>query len=106
MQYVFANDKTAIFLDVREPDEFARDSVPNTKNLPGKGVEPGKKDVGELRKAKNDGRLPYEDHNTRIIVFGDNGAQAYRLAEALTLEGFHNVAYFNGTFAECKAALQ
>jgi hypothetical protein len=36
---------------------------------------PGK-DVGEVKTAKDDGRLPMEDHNTRIIVFGRDMAQA------------------------------
>ena len=32
-------------------------------------VLPGK-DTGEVRRAKDDGRLPMEDHNTRILVVG------------------------------------
>jgi hypothetical protein len=60
-------------------------------------VEPGK-DVGEVRKAKDDGRLPMEDHNTRIIVFGRDAAQVRGLAEAIAREAFHNVAYFSGYF--------
>lgn len=106
IKYVFENDKTATFFDVRDPEEFAAGSVPNAKNLPGKGVVPGKKDVGEIRKAKNDGRLPYEDHNTRIVVFGKDGKQAHKLAQALAMEGFHNVAFFDGTFEEFKSALK
>ena len=39
-----------------------------------------------------------EDHNTRIVVFGQDGAQAREVAEALAREAFHNVAYFAGTF--------
>jgi rhodanese-related sulfurtransferase len=39
-----------------------------------------------------------EDHNTRIIVFGRDGAQAKAVAEAIVQEAFHNVAYFGGTF--------
>jgi len=54
--------------------------------------------VGEVKAAKDDGRLPMEDHNTRIIVFGQDGAQAKAVAEAITQEAFHNVAYFGGTF--------
>jgi hypothetical protein len=37
-----------------------------------------------------------EDHTTRIIVSGQNGAQA--MANAIAQEAFHNVAYLAGTF--------
>ena len=39
-----------------------------------------------------------QDHNTRIIVFGKNGLQAKKVAEAITNEAFHNVSYFDGDF--------
>ena len=58
---------------------------------------PGK-DVGEVEKAKNDGRLPMQDHNTRVIVFGRDAAEAQVVAEALVHEAFHNVAFYGGTF--------
>jgi rhodanese-related sulfurtransferase len=51
-----------------------------------------------VKAAKDDGRLPMEDHNTRIVVFGREGAQAKAVAEAIVQEAFHNVAYFGGTF--------
>jgi hypothetical protein len=44
----------------------------------------------------DDGRLPMDDHNTRIIVFGQDGAQA--VAEAIAQEAFSNVVYFAETF--------
>jgi rhodanese-related sulfurtransferase len=61
------------------------------------------KDVGEVFVAKNDGRLPMEDHNTRIIVFGQDGNQAREVAEALAREAFHNVAYFKGAYEAIEA---
>jgi len=48
--------------------------------------------------AKDDGRLPMDDFNTRVVVFGDNGAQAYSAAEALVHNGFNNVKFYAGTF--------
>jgi rhodanese-related sulfurtransferase len=95
--YVLAGDRTAVFIDARDPDEFNAQTLPGARNLPRSGVLPGK-DVGEVKKAKDDGRLPMEDHNTRIIVFGRDGAQAEAVAEAIVQEAFHNVAYFGGTF--------
>ena len=50
-----------------------------------------------MKKAKDDGRLPTEAHNTRIIVFGKNSEQACAAAEAIALEAFHNVSAFEGS---------
>lgn len=106
VKHVYANDKTATFLDARDREDFKAGSVPNARNLPRRGVRPGEKDVGEIQAAKNDGRLPYEDHNTRIIVFGKDAQQALEVAEALAWEAFHNVAYFAGTFEQFRTALR
>jgi hypothetical protein len=43
-----------------------------------------------------------EDHNTRIIVFGKDGAQARAVTEAIAKEAFHNVSYFSGSFDELR----
>ena len=51
-----------------------------------------------MKRAKDDGRLPMEDHNTRILVVGADAASARYVAEALTREAFHNVSYFPGPF--------
>ena len=66
----------------------------------------GGKDAGEVRKAKDDGRLPMEDHNTRIVVFGRDAVQARALAEIIVREAFHNVAYFPGTFDVLRSAMK
>jgi hypothetical protein len=50
-----------------------------------------------VKVAKDDGRLPMEDHNTRIIVFGREGVQAQAVTEAIAQEAVHNVAYFGDT---------
>ena len=105
VRHVFDNDQTAVFIDAREPAEFAADTIAGMKNLPQSGLKPGK-DVGEVKKAKDDGRLPMEDHNTRIIVFGKTAEQARAVAEAIAQEAFHNVSFFGGSFARFKATLQ
>ena len=104
VQYVFGNDQTAVWIDVRDPSEFEGGSIPGARNLPRSGVLPGK-DVGEVFAAKNDGRLPMQDHNTRVIVFGKDSKQASDVAEALAREAFHNVTYFAGSFEALKALL-
>jgi rhodanese-related sulfurtransferase len=69
LRYVLAGDRTAVFIDARDPEEFRTQTLPEARNLPRSGLKPGK-DVGEVKAAKDDGRLPMEDHNTRIVVFG------------------------------------
>ncbi len=105
VQHVLERDRTAVFLDARSAEEFAAGSLPGARSIPQSAVEPGK-DVGEVRKAKDDGRLPMEDHNTRIVVFGRDGVQARGLAEALAREAFHNVAYFPGPFEALRRAVR
>ncbi|MDO8479895.1 MAG: rhodanese-like domain-containing protein [Candidatus Rokubacteria bacterium] len=102
VKYIHASDRTAVFLDARDPQEFSAGSLSGARNLPASGVKPGK-DVGEVRKAEDDGRLPVEDH-TRIVVFGRDSAQARLVAEAVVNEAFHNVTFFDGPFATIKAA--
>lgn len=59
-----------------------------------------------MKRAKDDGRLPMEDHNTRLIVVGRDAADARFVAEALAREAFHNVSYFPGAFEEARAVLK
>jgi len=105
LRYVAAKDQTAVFMDVREAEAFRSGSLPNAHNLPRSGVLEGK-DVGDVKRAKDDGRLPMQDHNTRLIVIGRDAAEARYVAEALVREAFHNVAYFHGSFQDAQAALE
>jgi len=105
IQYVFENDQTAVWIDARDSSEYGQGSIRGARNLPRSGVLEGK-DVGEVFAAKNDGRLPMEDHNTRIVVFGKDGNQARVVAEALAREAFHNVAYFAGAYEAIEALVQ
>jgi rhodanese-related sulfurtransferase len=77
-------DATAVFVDAGLPCDVVR-----LPRLVGVGAE-------EVERAKDDGRLPMTDHNTRIIVIGPSGARAPALAEVLAANAFHNVAYFDG----------
>ena len=52
--------------------------------------------AGEVTAAKDDGRLPMHDHNTRIVVIARTAAQARVVAEQITANAFHNVAYYDG----------
>ena len=98
-----ATDRTAVWIDAREPAAFARGSLRGARNIPRSGLRPGK-DQGVMREAKDDGRLPMEDHNTRLIVFGADGSDARAVAEAIAGEAFHNVSYLAEPFAEVRRA--
>ena len=103
VRYVFQNDHTAVWLDTRSPAEFQKESLPAAKHI-GIEVTQGGKDNPAMQQAKNDGTLPINDHNSRIIVFGAEPQLVRAIGEALTKEAFHNVAFFDGTYGELIAA--
>ena len=92
--YVFKGDKTAVYVDARSPSEFAKGSVPGAVNV----------QAGEAEKANEDGRLPYKDKGTRVIVFAGSTEEARRVAEEIARKAYWNSSYFGGTFAELKSA--
>jgi hypothetical protein len=63
-------DGTAVLVDACEGDA-GRDRMQNARRIP----------LRDASKAKDDGRLPMSDHNTRIFVVGDNGGQARAVPE-------------------------
>ena len=105
LRHVIENDRTAVFIDAREAAAFKAGGIAQARNIPRSGLKPGK-DVGEIKAAKDDGRLPMEDHNTRIVVFGETAEQARAVAEAIAKEAFHNVSFFDAGFEQFKTALQ
>ena len=94
LRHILANDKTAVFIDTRDSQVFAEGTIPGSVNMPRNSLST------EIKAAKDDGRLPMTDHNTRIIVFGSSADDARDVAVALTAEAFHNVAYFDGTYEQ------
>ena len=95
VRYVRDGDRTAVFLDAREPEAFRLGSLAGARNVP----------LAEVAKAKDDGRLPMEDHNTRVIVFGADAGQARAVTAELAKNAFHNVTYFAGTLDDLVATL-
>jgi len=100
---VARSDRSAVWIDVRASEEFSKGSLPGARSVP-RGLVLAGKDTGELKKAKNDGRLPMNDHNTRIIVFGNVADDARFVTEQLAREAFHNVTFFAGTVTELQEA--
>jgi rhodanese-related sulfurtransferase len=95
LRYVRESDRSAVWYDTRGPEAFAAGSLPGAVALA----------RGEAVVAKDDGRLPMDDHNTRIVVFGRDGEQARTVAEELAANAFHNVTFFGGAFDQLRAVL-
>jgi rhodanese-related sulfurtransferase len=95
IRYVRDGDRTAVFVDARPADEFRAGSLPGARNIP----------AAEVVAAKDDGRLPIEDHNTRMIVFGASEEQARAATAEIAKNAFHNVSYFSGTLEGLVAGL-
>ena len=91
-KYIFAADKTAVFVDARSKEEFKVGTVPGAVNV----------QAGEAEAANTDGRLPYTDKGTRIIVFADKPEKARAVAEEIAQKAFWNSSYFGGTLDELK----
>ena len=92
--YVWKGDRTARIYDARPAAEFGAGTLPGAIHLPKEEVE----------KAKDDGRLPMEDHNTRLIVFASTAAQARATAEAVAKNAFHNVMFCADAFCKQQVA--
>lgn len=104
-RYVMQNDHTAVWLDTRATQDIAKAPLPGAKRT-GVEVAKGGKDNAAMQQAKNDGTLPMEDHNTRIIVFGDDPQAVRSVAEAVAKEAFDNVAFFAGNAAGLRRAVK
>jgi rhodanese-related sulfurtransferase len=87
-------DKTAVVIDAREPEAFHAKSLPGARNVR----------ASEVAKAKDDGRLPMLDHNTRIFVIGKDEAEARAAAQEIAKNAFHNVAFFAGSLDDLMRA--
>mgnify|MGYP003287819662 CR=1 FL=1 len=65
-QYIHGGDRTAVFVDARKPSEFAKSTVSGAVNI----------QAGEAIVANDDGRLPFQDKSTRIVVFANTASEA------------------------------
>lgn len=95
VRYVRDGDRTAVFVDARPGQDFAGATLSGSRSIP----------LEDVSAAKDDGRLPMEDHNTRIVVFGSDTEQARAVATALAKNAFHNVAFFDGSLEDLVAEL-
>lgn len=91
-------DKTAVWIDARDSSAFSAQTLPGARSIPAGELKPGK-DQGVMKVAKDDGRLPMDDHNTRIIVFGSVEKDARAVADAIASEAFHNVSFISEPYS-------
>jgi rhodanese-related sulfurtransferase len=104
-RYVMQSDHTAVWLDTRSADDITKAPLAGGKRIAIE-VARGGKDNPAMQQAKNDGTLPIEDHNTRIIVFGDDPQAVLSVADSIAKEAFHNVVFFAGSAADLRKAVK
>jgi rhodanese-related sulfurtransferase len=92
--YIHGGDRTAVWVDARTPGEFGAASMPGAVNV----------QKGEATAANDDGRLPFTDKGTRVIVFGATASQAKVVAAEIAKKAYWNSSYFGGTFDDLSAA--
>jgi rhodanese-related sulfurtransferase len=90
VRYMLGGDRTAVWVDARSADAFAKGSLPKAVNIR----------KGEADAANDDGRLPKKDKGTRVIVFADTPAEARVVAEEIAHKAYWNSSYFGGRFAD------
>ena len=93
VRYVLAGDKTAVWVDARSAEIFAKGSLPGAVNIA----------KGEAEAANDDGRLPKKDKGTRVIVFGDSPDEARAVAEEIAHKAYWNSSYFGGRFSDLRS---
>jgi len=88
---VLEKDRTAVLLDARGSPRLQ-----GARPLP----------LSDVRKAKDDGRLPMDDHHTRLLVVGATASEAQALADGLAKDAFDNVFFYGGDPSALETALK
>ena len=83
------NGKNATVVDIRSPEEFAKGSLPNARNLPAEKLKQG---AGVLKKDKP------------VIVVCATGREAGKVAAQLRASGFNDVFVLGGGLAAWREA--
>jgi rhodanese-related sulfurtransferase len=88
-------DRTAVFIDVRPTEEFAKGTLPGAQNTP----------LVDAKAGKAKFVLPEDDFNRRVILFGASVDAARDAAEMLKERPWHNVMYVNADYSEIAKAV-
>jgi rhodanese-related sulfurtransferase len=83
------NSRNAVIVDVRNPEEFAKGSLPNARNVPADKIDE------KMRDMKKD---------KPVIVVCDTGSRAGRLAAQIRANGFAEVYVLAGGLAAWREA--
>jgi rhodanese-related sulfurtransferase len=94
---IYKADQTAVFIDGRSAEAFAKGSLSGAHSVPADELAAGK-----LKTLP----FPEDDFNRRIVLFGGNASEARKLADVMSKRPWHNVAYFAGSFDALAAALK
>jgi rhodanese-related sulfurtransferase len=86
---LLTQDATSVLIDGRS-EVGPKPRLRNAVSIP----------LPEASNAKDDGRLPMTDHNTRIFVVGTDGTEARAVADAIAHDAFHNVTFFGGAITD------
>ena len=92
--YILKDDRTAVFVDTRSAEKFAADSVPGAVNVR----------KGEAKAANEDGRLPFTDKGTRVVIFGESAEEAHEVAAEVAQNAYWNSSYFGGAYDDIRQA--
>jgi len=92
---LIAQDATSVLIDGRT-ERGLKPRLRSAVSIP----------LRDASKAKDDGRLPMTDHNTRIFVVGATGIEARTVAEAIVHDAFHNVSFFDGAITDLPELLE
>jgi rhodanese-related sulfurtransferase len=90
---VYNIDRTAVFFDARSAEDFAKGTLAGAHSVP------ATEGIGKAP-------LPRDDFNTRLVLYGRDGAQARVLADAIGKTPQQNVSYFPGTYEALAAAVR
>jgi rhodanese-related sulfurtransferase len=93
VRYLLTRDRTAVWVDARPADAFAKGTLPGAVNI----------QAGDADAANEDGRLPKKDKGTRVIVFAESPAQARTVAGEIAHKAYWNSSYFSGRYSDLSA---
>ena len=93
---IYDVDRTTVYFDARSPADYKKGTIPGAHSVPSEQIADNV--LGRAPK-------PGQDMNTRIVIFGKDGAQAQELAEAMSKSPYHNVNYYPGTFESLEKAI-
>lgn len=85
-RYVLTHDQTALWIDARQSAEFVAGSLARAINLNSKAAV-----------VQDHQWLMRQDHNTHLIVFGEDEGQVRGVAGEMARLAFHNVSYVVGS---------